>query len=51
MTESSSVADAYKYQTSNSRSYRFEVTDLGGYQLAYLDRSISSYYLTITFFP
>ena len=41
--EKTPTADAYKYQTgSASRTYRFEVTDLGGYLIAYKDRSISS---------
>lgn len=43
VTESTPGTDAYKYQTgSASRTYRFEVTDLGGYLIAYKDRSISS---------
>ena len=42
VTEKTPSADAYKYQTASSRTYRFEVTDLGGYVLAYKDRSISS---------
>lgn len=31
MTESGNAANAYKYQTAANRTYRFEVTDLGGY--------------------
>ena len=42
VTESGSATDAYKYQTSSSRDYRFEVTDLGGAYLAHCNRSISS---------
>ena len=42
VTEKTPSADAYKYQTASSRTYRFEVTDLGGYVLAYKDRSITS---------
>ena len=42
VTESGSATDAYKYQTSSSRGYRFEVTDLGGAVLASKDRSITS---------
>ena len=42
VTEKTPTADAYKYQTASSRTYRFEVTDLGGYLIAYKDRSISS---------
>ena len=42
VTESGSAANAYKYQTSANRQYRFEVTDLGGGYLAHCNRSISS---------
>ena len=43
VTEKTPTADAYKYQTgSASRTYRFEVTDLGGYVLATKDRDITS---------
>ena len=42
VTESTPGTDAYKYQTASSRTYRFEVTDLGGYVLAYKDRSITN---------
>ena len=42
VTESTPGTDAYKYQTSSGRTYRFEVTDLGGYILASKDRSITS---------
>ena len=43
VTEKTPGTDAYKYQTgSASRTYRFEVTDLGGYLIAYKDRSITS---------
>ena len=42
VTESTPGTDAYKYQTATSRTYRFEVTDLGGYVLASKDRTVSS---------
>jgi len=34
--------DAYKYQTGTSRTYRFEVLDDGGFELAHKDRTITS---------
>jgi len=40
--EKTPTADAYKYQTAASRTYRFEVTDLGGAYLAHCNRSITS---------
>ena len=42
VTEKTPTADAYKYQTSSSRQYRFEVTDLGGAYMAHCNRSITS---------
>jgi len=41
VTEKTPNGDAYKYQTSTSRQYRFEVTDLGGAYLAHCNRSIT----------
>ncbi len=34
--------DAYKFQNGTTRSYRFEVLDVNGFQLAYKDRSLTS---------
>ena len=34
--------NAYKYQNTTQRSYRFEVTDLGGFYLAHCTRSITT---------
>lgn len=34
--------DAYKYQNGDSRKYRFDVTDLGGFHLAHCDREITT---------
>ena len=43
VTESNPSIDAYKYHTSgNARKYRFEVLDKGGFQLAYIDRTITA---------
>ena len=42
VSETTPGTDAYKYQTSSNRQYRFEVTDLGGYYLAHCNRSITS---------
>ena len=42
VTESTPSSDVYKYQTSTSRKYRFEVLDPGGFQLASCDRTISN---------
>ena len=42
VTESTPGTDAYKYQTAANRTYRFEVTDLGGYILASRDRTITN---------
>jgi len=42
VTELSGASDAYKYQTASNRSYRFEVTDLGGAYLAHCNRNVSS---------
>ena len=42
VTESTPSSDVYKYQTSTSRSYRFEILDPGGFLLAYKERTISS---------
>ena len=41
VTEKTPTGDAYKYQTSTSRQYRFEVTNLGGAYLAHCNRSIT----------
>ncbi|MCR5444161.1 MAG: InlB B-repeat-containing protein [Bacteroidales bacterium] len=37
--ESNPDNNAYSYQTGTQRSYRFEVTDLGGFHLAHCDRA------------
>ncbi len=42
VTERTPNADAYKYQTGTSRTYRFEVLDDGGFELAHKDRSITN---------
>ena len=42
VTELSGATDAYKYQTSASREYRFEVTDGGGNYLAHCNRTVTS---------
>ena len=41
VSEGAPGTDAYKYQTSNERSYRFEVLDVNGFQLAYYDRTMT----------
>lgn len=40
-TAIANVDITYRYQNATSRSYRFEVTDVNGYSLAHVDRSIS----------
>ena len=42
VTERTPSGDAYKYQTGTSRTYRFEVLDDGGFELAHKDRSITN---------
>ena len=42
VTEIASPSNGFKYQTSGKRSYRFEVTDEGGFYLASVDRSYST---------
>ncbi|MBQ3950408.1 MAG: hypothetical protein II661_08040, partial [Bacteroidales bacterium] len=42
VTERTPNADAYKYQTGTSRTYRFEVLDDGGFELAHKDRTITN---------
>jgi len=42
VTERTPSGDAYKYQTSTSRTYRFEVLDEGGFELAHRDRTITN---------
>ncbi len=44
VTRANPNADAYLYQNGTSRSYRFEVTDQGGFYLAHCTRSLSSGY-------
>ena len=41
VSEGMASTDAYKYQTSTERSYRFEVLDVNGFQLAYYDRTMT----------
>ena len=42
VTERTPSGDAYKYQNGTSRTYRFEVLDEGGFELAHKDRTITS---------
>lgn len=42
VTELNPGNNAYRYQTGTQRSYRFEVTDLGGFHLAHCDRSFTT---------
>ena len=42
VTESAAGTDAYKYQNGTSRSYRFEVLDVNGFQLDYYDRNMTT---------
>lgn len=42
VSERTPSGDAYKYQTGTSRTYRFEVLDEGGFELAHKDRTITS---------
>jgi len=42
VTENTPGADAYRYQNGTSRTYRFEVLDLGGFYLASTDRTITT---------
>ena len=42
VTESAASTEAYKYQTSTQRSYRFEVLDVNGFELAHYDRAFST---------
>lgn len=42
VTERTPSHDVYKYQNGDSRKYRFDVTDLGGFNLAYCDREITT---------
>ena len=42
VSERTPSTDAYKYQTSSSRSYRFEVFGYDGTILAYKDRSVTN---------
>ena len=42
VTELNPGNNAYSYQTGTQRSYRFEVTDLGGFHLAHCDRSFTT---------
>lgn len=42
VTEKTPTDDAYKFQTGTTRKYRFEVTDMGGFALARLDREITT---------
>ena len=41
VTESAASTDAYKFQNGTTRSYRFEVLDVNGFQLAYYDRTMT----------
>ena len=41
VTESTPGTDAYKYQNSTTRSYRFEVLDVNGFELKHYDRTYS----------
>ena len=40
-TPSNNVEEAYHFQTTTDRTYRFEVLDEGGFELAHADRTIS----------
>ena len=40
-TASANIAEKYHFQTGTTRSYRFEVLDQDGFQLAYIDRDIT----------
>ena len=40
-TPSDSIAEKYHFQTGTTRSYRFEVLDQDGFQLAYIDHDIT----------
>ena len=42
VTESTPGTDAYKYQTTSQRSYRFEVLDVNGFELQHYDRTYST---------
>ncbi|MBP5721531.1 MAG: InlB B-repeat-containing protein [Bacteroidales bacterium] len=42
VTECIPTSAAYKYQNGQTRTYRLEVTDQGGFQLAYVDREINT---------
>ena len=42
VTEKTPIINAYKYQTGDSRKYRFEVTDRAGYKLASADRTMTT---------
>ena len=42
VTEIAASTDAYKYQTASSRSYKLEVTDIGGFSLAEGSRSFTT---------
>ena len=42
VAESSPGTDAYKYQTTTQRSYRFEVLDVNGFELAHNDRTYTT---------
>ena len=42
VTESAASTEAYKFQNGTSRSYRFEVLDVNGFQLDYYDRNMTT---------
>ena len=42
VTESAATTNAYKYQTTTDRSYRFEVLDVNGFKLQHYDRTYST---------
>ena len=42
VTETTPTADAYKFQTGNSRYYRFEITDAGGFFVTNATRSLAT---------
>ena len=42
VTESSAGTAAYQYQSSTTRSYRFEVLDINGFELQHYDRSMTT---------
>ena len=42
VTETTPTTDAYRFQTGSSRSYRFELADVGGFPINYKDRSFST---------